>query len=129
MKKLFSLIILAIVSFSATAQETVTISPTWGQSFKWANNTLWVIIGVVLIAAAIALFVKFKDNGLRGVLAGGGLLIALGLTSILLKPIGVKWNNDKKIDAVHLQNVGEQHIWDSLKNNCLIVDGPHNCYK
>lgn len=127
MKKLFSLLFLAAISFTATAQETVTISPTWGQSFKWANNTVWIVVGIILIAFAILYLIKYKDDGKLGIMIFAFVLFAGGTASILSKPAAVKWNNDKKVDKAYLERVGEQHVWDSLQNNCLIVDGPYKC--
>lgn len=138
MKKAILLAILAILSLPIFAQETVTISPSWGQSFHYANaagNTVWMIAGIFIIAIASFVFYQAAKGNVTffGIHQGSAvniilfLLIVIGLVSILSKPIAVRWNNDKKVDKAYLESVGEQHIWDSLENNCLIVDGPSNC--
>lgn len=141
MKKFISIIILflfiSLPSFSADT--TVTISPTWNQAFQFANKSgqaVWTTIGIILLAASV-LFITFggKDTfqfaGIRSGLAVNFIcagLVALGLFAILNKPGAIKWNNDKVVNKQWLEYKGEKYIWDSLETNCLIVDGPKNCY-
>lgn len=132
---LFALILFPAVSF---CQETVTISPSWGQSFHYANSagqTVWTVIGFILIVVAILVIVLGSKDKLTFIGVKQGLAVNLicfvlaagGLAAILIKPGSIKFNNDKVLDKVYYNQVGEKHIWDSLENNCLIVDGPYHC--
>jgi hypothetical protein len=61
-------------------------------------------------------------------------IFLVGSVSLFMThPIGIKWNNDKWIEKSVFDKTIEtsgstQPIWDSLQNNCLIIDGPYGCY-
>ena len=138
MKKNISLLLISLLcSFCCFAGQKVTISPTWHQSFEFANMAgqgKWTALGVLLFIGGISLFILGIKKGFWGIKSGVlvnivfFLLIAAGITCVFSKPAAIRWNNDKVVDKAYLDKVGKQYIWDSLKNNCLIVDGPYNCY-
>jgi hypothetical protein len=123
------------------------ISPTWGQSFEWASQrgdrALQVIVALILFILFVALIVgtvtgaswlpQYFENPVRlyavlFVLLSGAFYFYTG------SAFGVKWNNDKWVTKqVYEKAIKEagstQPIWDSLQNNCLIIDGPYNCEK
>jgi hypothetical protein len=136
--------------FSKPVQEQldyVSLSPTWGQSFYYANKRadrpVYLIIGIFLLLAAGALlygvitdarwvpdFFFIKSSYLNITLF---VLLAFGSAAILGHPSGIKWNNDKWVerfeyDKAIKESESTQPIWDSLETHCLIVDGPYNCY-
>lgn len=108
--------------------EQVTVSPTLSEAFYYANLSgqwLWTGIGIVLIlAAAVLLFLGAKDyyETTKGTVIGIGVIIALGLVSILSKPIAVNLNNDKVVSKTYLEQVGKKYILDSVYNNNLMID-------
>lgn len=138
MKKIISILSIIIAfALPVAAQQTVTISPSWSQAFEFANmagQVKWTVFGISLCAAAVILYILGTKNSFFGLKSGVAinilfaLLIVAGIASVFSKPASIRWNNDKVVNKAYLDHVGQKHIWDSLKNNCLIVDGPHNCY-
>jgi hypothetical protein len=135
---LFTSLLLAAGTFCQDQKETVTISPSWGQAFHYANEAgqgKFTFLGILLIAAAVGVVIMGSQDKLTFIGVKQGLavnliafvLMALGLLSLFLKPGEVKWNNDKEVNKIYMDSVGEKHIWDSLENNCLIVEGPFKC--
>lgn len=130
-----SILVMILISISCQAQqETVSINPTWGQAFKYANGAgqvLWTVIGLLLLAGAAVLLYMAKSNRIKlnptGLSVSLFIIVAASMASFFSKPAAIKWNNTKVVDKIYYDRVGEQHIWDSLENNCLIVDGPYNC--
>lgn len=122
----------------------VVLSPTWEQSFEFASergdHLTWVIIGSVLLLAALATFIGAvsdakwfsKIGGMSNVLLF--ILLVGGLSSLLWQPSQIRWNNDKVLSKEHVNKVVKDSgsvkpIWDSLRKNCLIVGGPYECYE
>ena len=127
--------------------EYVQIAPTWGQAFdyasKRADRELYVGLAVLLLAMAVFLVIskakdaswvpRFFDN-VHIFNMSLFLLISFSASSFLAHPGGIRFNNDKWVnkfdyDKVIKESGSTQPIWDSLETNCLIVDGPYNCYK
>ena len=132
-------------------QEKLTyyqIEPTWSQSLAWANQrddrALTVSLGLLLFIAFVGLLVGnytyakwFPEifekkpmlyNALLFLTLAGSAYFYFGDAS------GIKWNNEKWVrkeayDKAIKENGSTAPIWDSLRNNCLIVDGPYDCYK
>lgn len=116
----------------------VYIAPTWGQSFEYANQAgqkPWTAVGFIFLLAVPVLFYLGKNNKLTflGLKQGVAfniilfVLLAAGISAIYSKPGSIKWNNDKPVEKAYFERVGAKYIWDSLKNNCLIENGPHDC--
>jgi hypothetical protein len=102
----------------------VIVSPTWAESWHYAaltGQTLWTVIGILLLAAAAVLLIK-KGNQSVGFIIGAGLLLMLGTASILSKPIAIHINNDKQVEKEYLDAVGHEYIMDSCFKNNLMVD-------
>lgn len=102
----------------------VIVSPTWAESWHYAGlsgQTLWTIIGILLIAAAAVLVIK-KGGQSVGFIIGAGLLLVLGTASILSKPIAIHINNDKQVEQQYLDAVGHEYIIDSCYKNNQLVD-------
>lgn len=132
-------------------QEKLTyyqIAPTWGQSVTWANErkdrVLTVCAAILLFIAFVALiigkytyaswFPEFLDT--RVLLYNVLLFISLSGAAYFYfgDASGIKWNNEKWVKKELydkcIKEIGSvQPIWDSLRNNCLIVNGPYDCYK
>lgn len=130
----------------AVVDTFVQISPNWNQAnyyaSKRADYTFHVILGSILLALFLVVFYgkassaswlpKRLDDGHLGnivlfILLVGSIYFYFGNAS------SIKWNNDKWVkkevyDKAMLEG-STQPIWDSLENNCLIVDGPYDCYK
>lgn len=119
------------------------ISPTWGQAFSYVkerkDHTLVTIFGVIFLVGFATVFYgrttdaswlpKFLDNSI-----GGGFALFVLLVSSVYFLSGdassIKWNNDKWVkkevyDKAMREAGSTQPIWDSLKTNHLIVDGPY----
>jgi hypothetical protein len=122
----------------------VMLSPTWKQSFQFASergdHLTWVIIGTILLAAAVLLVIGASTNAKWfpkiGAMSNVVLFVLLvgGLSSLLWQPSQIKWNNDKVLEKTHVEQVVKDSgsvkpIWDSLRNHCLIIGGPYNCYQ
>jgi len=122
----------------------VMLSPTWKQSFQFASergdHLTWVIIGTILLAAAVLLVIGASTNAKWfpkiGAMSNVVLFVLLvgGLSSLLWQPSQIKWNNDKVLEKTHVEQVVKDSgsvkpMWDSLRKNCLIVGGPYNCYQ
>jgi hypothetical protein len=138
-KAMYSLIFILFITLPAFAGETVTISPSWKQAFQFANKSgqaVWTTLGIVLLAIAVIIIIwsgkdAFAFLGLRSGVAVNvicTILFGLGLLAIFNKPSSIKWNNDKVIEKSWLEYKGEKYMWDSLEVNCLIIDGPKDCY-
>lgn len=124
------------------------ISPTWSQAVAWSDRRADRIIKVALFFVLFVLFVallvgkfsyakwfpQFLD---KNVLIFNALLFVTLSSSMYFyfgDASGIKWNNDKWITKdLYDKNMSEKGdtkaIWDSLETNCLIVDGPYDCYK
>jgi hypothetical protein len=122
----------------------VVLSPTWEQSFQFASergdHLTWIIIGSILLLAAIITIIGAATNASWfpkiGAMSNVLLFVLLvgGLSSLLWQPSQIRWNNDKALDKVHVEQVikdsgSVKPIWDSLRKNCLIVGGPYECYE
>jgi len=127
--------------------EMYMISPTWGQSIDYAsmrNDRLLKVIGALaFFVLFVALFIgrateaswfpRFLYENVF--IYSMTLFISLAFTVQLYfgDAIGIKWNNDKWITKTEYDNAmksgSTKPIWDSLRTNCLIVDGPYDCYK
>lgn len=126
--------------------EYVQIAPTWGQAFSYASKRtdshVMIILSFLCLAFAVFLvygktssaswFPQVLDEKMH--LFNILLFVALAFSAALFmsQPSGVKWNNDKWVSkSVYdeaMKTGSTQPIWDSLENNCLIVDGPFDCY-
>lgn len=135
---------------SKPVQANVTyykIEPTWGQSMAYADaradRLVKVILSLVCFIIFVGLFVgrysdaKWFPEGLyvRDLLFNAILFLSLAASVYFYfgDAAGVRWNNDKwieksKYDKAIQETGSTQPIWDSLRNNCLIVDGPYDCY-
>lgn len=127
------------------SEEFVQISPTWGQSINFAKKTneFWInlFFGVLSLVLAIALAIlksrnsKFLSETVDKIaIPLIFVLLAASLLCVYSKPGEIKWNNDKWVkkqnfDLVIKDSGSTKPIWDSLRNNCLIVGGPSDCYK
>jgi hypothetical protein len=122
----------------------VVLSPTWEQSFQFASergdHLTWIIIGSILLLAAVITVIGAATNASWfpkiGAMSNVLLFVLLvgGLSSLLWQPSQIRWNNDKALDKVHVEQVikdsgSVKPIWDSLRKNCLIVGGPYECYE
>lgn len=122
------------------------LSPTWGQSFDYASKRadryLYVGLAVLLMGMAVFLVLskakdaswlpRFFDNNNIFNLALWLLLVS-SISSFMAHPGGIRFNNDKWVNKIDYDKAikesgSAQPIWDSLETNCLIVDGPYNCY-
>ena len=138
----------SVISKPVAVYDTaVMVSPTWSQSFdyasKRADHTVKVIAGIVFLLLFFGLFygkateASWFPKTLQNVLLfNATLFITLVAAVVLLTgdASGVKWNNDKWVkkevyDKAISETGSTKPIWDSLENNCLIVDGPYNCYQ
>lgn len=126
--------------------EYVQIAPTWGQAFYYAgkrsDRAIKLAASFVFLAVFVVLFVgKAKEaswfpQALQNMLLFNGVLFISLVASIMYfmgDPGGIKINNDKWIEKTEYEKVMQeagstQPIWDSLENNCLIIDGPYGCY-
>lgn len=117
--------------------EYYQISPTWGQSIKYATETsdfpVALGLGIICLVGAITLFVlKAKDSKIisesadKFLLYMAFILLVMGSYAIYSKPGEIKWNNDKwvkkEVYDKAVEEVGStQPIWDSLDANHLII--------
>lgn len=122
----------------------VVLSPTWKQAFQFASergdSLTWTIIGCALLLAALATFIGAASDAKWfpkiGAVSNVLLFVLLvgGLSSLLWQPSQIRWNNDKTLSKEHVDQVVKDSgsvkpIWDSLRNNCLIIGGPYDCFK
>ena len=122
----------------------VVLSPTWKQAFQFASergdSLTWTIIGCALLLAALATFIGAASDAKWfpkiGAMSNVLLFVLLvgGLSSLLWQPSQIRWNNDKVLSKEHVDQVVKDSgsvkpIWDSLRNNCLIIGGPYDCFK
>ena len=124
----------------------VQIAPTWGQAFDYAGKRadraakiaasfLFLVVFVVLFAGKATEASWFPER-LQNMLLFNALLFVTAAAATMFfigDPAGVKINNDKWIEKLEYEKViqeagSTQPIWDSLENNCLIIDGPYDCY-
>lgn len=124
--------------------QEVMISPTWGQSNKYASERgdfdIWQIIGLVLLVVlAVAIygrateaswFPNIKPAALGAIMF---VLAAGSLSSFKWQSSSIKWNNDKWVkkevyDKAIKETGSTKPIWDSLRSECKIVFGPYECY-
>lgn len=121
----------------------VVLSPTWSQSFQFASERgdyiIWLIIGIVCLSLALITIVGAATNakwfpkiGINSNVLLFVFLVA-GVTSLVGNAGRIKFNNDKVLSKEHVEKVIQdagsvKPIWDSLRNNCLIIDGPYDCY-
>ena len=92
----------------------VIVSPTWAESWHYAaltGQTLWTIIGILLLAAAAVLLIK-KGGQSVGWIILSFVILAAGTASILSKPIAIHINNDKQVEKEYLDAVGHEYIMD-----------------
>lgn len=127
--------------------EYVQISPTWGQAFHYASMRSdrpgKLIASLLLLVVFVLLFVgkaseaPWFPKALQNMMLFNAALfitLAAAVMFFMSDPSGIKWNNDKWVkkdiyEEAMKTNGSTKAIWDSLENNCLIVDGPYNCYK
>lgn len=129
-------------------QHYYLIAPTLKQGFYYANKradrALQIIGSAILFILFLLVFAarildptasktpKFLLNSyiFHGI---AFLLISFSLYFYLGSPLGVRWNNDKwvkkEVYEKAMQTGSTKPIWDSLESNCLIVEGPYDCYK
>lgn len=122
------------------------IAPTWGQASAFANQrgdrAFTIILGIIFLTVFVGLFVGQATDAswLPKVFENVNIFMGALFLSIVFSVYfffgdasSVKWNNDKWIQKEvydeAMKSGSTQPIWDSLQNNCLIVDGPYNCYK
>jgi hypothetical protein len=130
----------------AALDTLVQISPNWNQANYYASkrgdSTIHIILGSILLALFVVLFyskttaANWLPERLYGGHLGNTLLFVLLVSSVYYyigNATSIKWNNDKwvkkEVYDKAMQNGSTQQIWDSLENNCLIVDGPYGCDK
>jgi predicted membrane channel-forming protein YqfA (hemolysin III family) len=102
----------------------VTVSPTWAESWHYANltgQTMWTILGILLIIAAAGILIKLGGKSV-GYIIGAFIVLAFGLGSILAKPIVIHISNDKQVEQQYLDAVGHEYIIDSCYKNNLLVN-------
>lgn len=105
-----------------------TVSPTFAEAWHYANlsgQVMWTITGLILLCFAggiILLMTKNIIEATKGVVAGLFLLIALGVASILAKPLAIHWSNDKQVPTEYLQKVGKKYILDSVYNSNRMIN-------
>lgn len=131
-----------------TFQTYYMISPTWGQSISLANErgdralkvSLYLVLTILLIALVVG---KYTNAEWFPKSIDDNTFLYYGLIFILLASAeyfyfgdayGVRWNNDKWVkkelyDSSIKESGSTKPIWDSLRANCLIVDGPYDCKK
>lgn len=129
-------------------QHYYLLAPTLNQGFYYANKRrdrilqligsaiLFILFSLVFAARIIdptaSKTPKFLLNSyiFHGI---AFLLISFSLYFYLGSPLGVRWNNDKwvkkEVYEKAMQTGSTKPIWDSLESNCLIVEGPYDCYK
>lgn len=131
-----------------TYQTYYVIAPTWGQSVHLASErgdrllkvSLYILIVIALVALVVGKYTnadwmpKVLDE--KVFLYNGLLFVLLFVAEYLYfgDAYGIKWNNDKSVkkelyDASIKESGSTKPIWDSLRSNCLIVDGPYDCYE
>jgi len=126
--------------------EYVQIAPTWGQAFHYAgkrsDRAIKLAASFLFLAVFVVLFVgktteaSWFPRPLQNMMLFNGILFVSLVASAMYfmgDPGGIKVNNDKWIEKLEYEKViqeagSTQPIWDSLENNCLIVDGPYGCY-
>lgn len=119
--------------------QKVVISPTWGQSFHYAfasgRYALWLVIGLILVAAGTGVLYGYNTDRLFGkasptaIGALAFLIFAGAIGAIYTQPGGIKWNNNKTLEKTYFDKVvkeegSSKRLWDSVANHCLLVDGP-----
>ena len=127
--------------------EFVLVSPTWGQAFAFAKlrgdaRVYDVLAGVLFLAFILVVIGRTTNaNGLPEIFYHGvfgnvilGALFFLSVYFFANHAIGIKNSNDKWVkkdvyEKAMKETGSTQPIWDSLQTNCLIVDGPYNCYQ
>ena len=126
--------------------EYVQLAPTWGQAFYYADKRtdrpVMIVFAFIFLGISIALvygklfstpwFPRVLDEKviLFNILLF--LFLVASVTSYISQPGGIRFNNDKWVEKTvyddAMKTGSTQPIWDSLENNCLIVDGPYGCY-
>lgn len=129
-------------------QHYYLLAPTLNQGFYYANKRADRILQLIGSAILFILFLlvfaariidptasKTPQFLLNSYIFHGlaFLLISFSLYFYLGSPLGVRWNNDKwvkkEVYEKAMQTGSTKPIWDSLESNCLIVEGPYDCYK
>lgn len=130
------------------ADTSYMIKPTLGQSFHLAKaradrgQAVALSIAFFLLFGAL-LYGKFTSADWlprsfqeRELLFGVALFATLGTSMLLFlsMPLQISGNNDKWVkkavyDKAMTEAQSTQPIWDSLSNNCLIINGNYSCYK
>jgi hypothetical protein len=116
--------------------QVVYLAPTWGQANSFARETkayvTFQVLGFILLALAGLLFYALASNRIK-TSTGWAILVMvlLGLSLVSFKgtAASIKWNNKKGIPRQTyeraIQETGSTApIWDSLKNNGMILWGP-----
>lgn len=119
------------------------ISPTLKQSFYFAeqrpDRKIKVFVSIFFLVLFIVIFwlnktdigPEFLQNGYFFGFAQFAILVT-AFSFFLNDPLAIRWNNDKWIKKEvweqTMQGGTSRPIWDSLENNCLIIDGPYDCY-
>lgn len=125
--------------------QEVMISPTWGQSNKYASERgdflVWQVVGFVLLALLLVVIygrstqASWFPNISSMALGVTMFVLAAGsLTSFKWQSSSIRWNNDKWVkkevyDKAIKETGSTKPIWDSLRSECRIVWGPYDCYK
>lgn len=125
--------------------QEVMISPTWGQSNKYASERgdylVWQVIGFALLLLFVVVAygaiseAKWFPNISTTLLSLLLFALAAGsLASFKWQSSSIRWNNDKWIskdlyDKSIKDSGSTKPIWDSLRKECKIVSGPYDCVK
>ncbi len=120
----------------------VMISPTWGQSNKYASErgdfSTWQWIGLILLVVlVVVVYARATERININPIAMGALMLLLSagsLTSFKWQSSSIKWNNDKWVkkevyDKAIKESGSTKPIWDSLRRECKIAYGPYECYE
>jgi hypothetical protein len=112
------------------------MEPTWKQAFHYAflsGYTFSLIVGLVLIAVAIILLLKYKsfkqDVNIIVFSLALFVLVAGGMIAIYIKPASIKFDNAKaelsEEQIKHYQEVGTDVYFDSLFNENRLLGAGH----
>lgn len=92
---------------------TYTVSPTWHQAWEWSgqrNDRVWFWVGLGILIAAFAVFIKLSNSGgaKGGAVIGLCIAILIGGSLIGGSLEWEKWNMDQSIS---------KYLYDALMKN------------